>query len=163
MDAMEIELLLNPELVQLLPNWDELNAQWVSKKYFTVGGPFLRPLFFARALFLHDFRRFLGAKKGHSRISEEKMTKISDFVFFIWVIFLQKREIFAYFCLYFQICYALTPGANATQGPWGKFGLFNALVPSRVHLASFRSGQNRTLLVYFCKNNKVFFHHFRHF
>ena len=42
MDAMEIELLLNPELVQLLPNWDELNAQWVSKKYFTVGGPFLR-------------------------------------------------------------------------------------------------------------------------
>ena len=52
----------------------------------TVGGPFL-----------HDFRPFLGARKGQSRISEEKMTKISDFVFFIWVIFLQKREIFAIF------------------------------------------------------------------
>ena len=103
---MEIELLLNPELVQLLPNWDELNAQWVSKKYFTVGGGglFCGP-FFARALFLHDFRRFLGAKKGHSRISEEKMTKISDFVFFIWVIFRQKRELFAYFSFYFQIFY----------------------------------------------------------
>ena len=65
-----------------------------------------------------------GAKKRHSWISDEKMTKISDFVFFIWVIFLQKREVFAYFCLYFPLFYVLTPGANATQGPWGRFGLF---------------------------------------
>ena len=75
-------------------------------------------------LFLVIFSSSENAKKGHSRISEGKMTKISDFVFFIRVIFLQNREISAYFCLYFQIFYVLSPGANATQGPWGKFGLF---------------------------------------
>ena len=84
------------------------NIQW---------GPFFHP-FFAGALFCTVFAPPKKLKKGHSRISEEKMTKISDFVFFIWVIFLQKREIFAYFCLFFQIFYVLTPGANATQGPW---------------------------------------------
>ena len=94
-------------------------------------------------------------KKGALTDFWRKIDETLDFVFFIWVIFLQKREIFAYFCLYFQIFYVLTPGANATQWPWGKFGLFNALVLSTVHLASFRSGQNRTLLVYFSKNNKV--------
>ena len=69
---------------------------------FFCGGPFLRGFWSSKM-----------QKKGHSRISEEKMTKISDFVCFIRVIFLQKREIFAYFCLYFQIFYILTPGANA--------------------------------------------------
>ena len=59
MDAMEIELLLNPELVSLLPTWDELNAQWVSKKYFTVGGgPFLRPLFLHGPFFCTIFGIF---------------------------------------------------------------------------------------------------------
>ena len=77
---------------------------------------------------MHGFCSSEKAKKGHSRISEGKMTKISDFVFFIWVIFLQKREIFAYFCLYLQIFYVLTPGENATQGPWGKFGLFKGQI-----------------------------------
>ena len=111
---MEIELLLNPELVQLLPNWDELNAQWESKKYLTVGGPFLQPLFFARALFLHDFRRFLGAKKGHSRISEEKMTKISDFVF-LFGSFFYKREkyLLIFVCTFkFSVFNKLNPTEN---------------------------------------------------
>ena len=54
--------------------------------------------FFWKSPFLHGFCSSEKAKKGHSRISEEKtITKISDFVLFIWVIFLQKREIFAYF------------------------------------------------------------------
>ena len=42
------------------------------------GDPFLHP-------FLHDFWSSEKAKKGHSRISEEKMKKISDYVFFIWI------------------------------------------------------------------------------
>ena len=68
------------------------------------GGPFSTP-FFAGALFC-TFLVLPKPKKIHSRISE-KMTKSSDYVFFIWVIFLLKREIFAYFCLYFQIFYVL--------------------------------------------------------
>ena len=48
--------------------------------------------------FLHGF---WFSEKKDSRISEEKMTKISDYVFFVvdQVIFLQKREIVAHFCL----------------------------------------------------------------
>ena len=88
-----------------------------------VPGPFLQP-FLQELFFLHDFRRFLGEKKGHSRVSEEKMTKISDFVFFMWVIFLQKREIFAYFCLYFQIFYVFNPWGKRNSGTRGKFRLF---------------------------------------
>ena len=44
-------------------------------------------------------------KKGHSRIPEEKMTKISDYVFVISIIFQQERERLPYYCLYFQIFY----------------------------------------------------------
>ena len=50
---MELELFLSQELVQLLPDWDELNAQWVSNKIFYSGGPF-----FAR------FSAFFRCKKG---------------------------------------------------------------------------------------------------
>ena len=72
--------------------------------------PFFAGVFFAR------FSAFLGAKKGHSPISEENMTKIFDLVFFIWVIFTQKREIFAFFFVLSKfICF--NPWANATQGP----------------------------------------------
>ena len=52
--------------------------------------PLFFAVFFARFLVLSNSK-----KKGHSQVSEEKMTKISDY--FFWVIFLQKREIFAYF------------------------------------------------------------------
>ena len=62
-------------------------------------GPFCT--FFARFSLVRKKKQ----KKRHSRIFEEKMTKTSDYFFFIMVIFLQKKEIFAYFCLYFQILY----------------------------------------------------------
>ena len=63
------------------------------------------PPIFCRSPFLHGFwSSKKKQKRGHSRISEEKKTKISDYVFFIWVIFLQRREIFAYFCLYSSLC-----------------------------------------------------------
>ena len=55
--------------------------------------PFLQGPFFAPFLLLRK------SKKGHSRISEGKLTKISDNIFFIWVTFLQSREIFAFICL----------------------------------------------------------------
>ena len=49
------------------------NIQW---------GPFFAPIFLMRQ------------KKRHSRIPEEKMTKISNYVCFIWVIFIQREEYF---------------------------------------------------------------------
>ena len=64
----------------------------------TVGASF-SPLF--AGPFLHDFGSSDKEKKGHSRISEEKITKISDFVF-LFGSFFYKREIVAYFCLYFK-------------------------------------------------------------
>ena len=54
----------------------------------------------------------------------KKMTKISDFVFFIWVIFLQKREIFAYFWLYFQIFYVFNPWGKRNSGTLGQISPF---------------------------------------
>ena len=45
----------------------------------TVEGPFLYPFF--QGPFLHGFCSSIKAKKGHSRISEGKFTKISDYVF----------------------------------------------------------------------------------
>ena len=47
--------------------------------------------FFAGTPFLHGFSRPKKLKKGPSRISEQKMTEISNYVFFIWVI-LYRRE-----------------------------------------------------------------------
>ena len=66
----------------------------------TVDGPFLAPIF-CRAPFCTVSAPPNKQKKGRLR----KVTKISDYVFFILVIFLQKTEIFAYFCFFFQIFY----------------------------------------------------------
>ena len=63
-------------------------------------GSFFAP--FLPGRFFHDFRPSEKTKKGHTRISEEKMTKISGYVFFIWFIFLEKREMFAYFVSNFK-------------------------------------------------------------
>ena len=54
---------------------------------------------FCRGRFSNDFCSVEKANKGHSRISGRKFTKISDYVFLVLVIFLQDREILAYFCL----------------------------------------------------------------
>ena len=72
--------------------------------FIAYGRALFEPLF-CRGPFLHCFCPSEKAKSAHSRISAEKMKKISDYVFFILVIFLQRRETFAYFCLYFQIFY----------------------------------------------------------
>ena len=59
------------------------------------GWPILAP-FFDKDPFLHGFCSFEKTKNVFfSRISEEKTMKISDYDFFILVIFLQKREIFS--------------------------------------------------------------------
>ena len=117
---------MHPYLLQAalsLPGFESqrmARIDFLKKFVYTVGGPFLRPFlhgsFFARFLLLRKCKK--GTPTNFRRKNDE------NFGFFIWVIFLQKREIFAYFCLYFQIFYVLTPGANVTQGPWGKFGLF---------------------------------------
>ena len=50
--------------------------------------------------FLHGFADVKKQKKTLTD-SRRKLTEISDFVDFIWVISLPKREIFPYFCLFF--------------------------------------------------------------
>ena len=86
-----------------------------------MGGPFCDPFCGGPFCAVFDPPKM---QKRTLKDFRKKMTKISDFVFFIWVIFLQKREIFAYFGCTFKFSMFLTPGANATQGPWGKFRLF---------------------------------------
>ena len=56
--------------------------------------------FFLQGSFCTVFAPLKKAKKSKSRISEEILVKISDYDFFIWVIFLPRREIFACICLY---------------------------------------------------------------
>ena len=55
---------------------------------------------FLQRRFLHGFCSSEKAKKGTCTDLRRKMAKISNNVFLIWVIFLQKRERFAYFYFY---------------------------------------------------------------
>ena len=77
-----------------------ITIHWMSQKTFTeviyliyCCEPFLHP--FLQGPSLHGFGPLKKQKKWHWRISEGRLTKIPDNDFFIWVIILQKKEIFA--------------------------------------------------------------------
>ena len=73
---------------------DNLFHEFFHQKIITVEGPFLQ--LFCSDPFSHVLARPKKQKKETHRF-QKIMTKISDYFFFIWVIFLQKRDIFAYF------------------------------------------------------------------
>ena len=78
-----------------------------------VGGTFLQP-FFGEVLFCTFFAPPKVQKRDIHRFQKKNDENFGFCLFCL----------FAYFCFYFQIFFVFTPGANATQGLWVKFGLF---------------------------------------